>query len=264
MQKILNWVSDPAIGQGLYLLINDEHFVDLGFDAVEAYAKAFWNDPLQIDDSLKENLAFMPCSICKHVNQRVLCLALRPLLPLTKLVDQYLSSDETVVCYKNDQGNCSVTKTTLENALVFVIQMSLIDFCDVGQQYKHWFLGTHPLMTTLEIARRVYLNVFWIERGNPENVKKELNTFVNKLKVTIHCQANRIRLVAKRDPILNALANFGMVGLLLDRKIEESLQKEYEPFFVPSKMPRAGLEPARDNSGDFKSPASTIPPPRLA
>ena len=29
-------------------------------------------------------------------------------------------------------------------------------------------------------------------------------------------------------------------------------------------MPRAGLEPARDNSGDFKSPASTIPPPRLA
>lgn len=27
-------------------------------------------------------------------------------------------------------------------------------------------------------------------------------------------------------------------------------------------MPRAGLEPARDNSGDFKSPASTIPPPR--
>lgn len=28
-------------------------------------------------------------------------------------------------------------------------------------------------------------------------------------------------------------------------------------------MPRAGLEPAREYSGDFKSPASTIPPPRL-
>ncbi len=33
---------------------------------------------------------------------------------------------------------------------------------------------------------------------------------------------------------------------------------------MPSKMPRAGLEPARECSGDFKSPASTIPPPRLS
>jgi hypothetical protein len=224
--KMLDKVFNPSLGRGLYLFVRNEHFIDLGYDTVQAHAEAFWNDPTQLDESIKDKAAFMPCSVCSNVGKKVLCLAIRPLLPLSKVLDQFVSYDETVAFYKDANGNCSMAKTSLQNALNFVVQMGLIDFCDVGQQYKHWFLGTHPLMTTPELVKRVYLNLFWIEKGNMEKINQEIKTFADKLRITISCQMIRIRLVAKSDPILNALVSFNMVTLLLQSKVEENLQKE--------------------------------------
>ena len=227
MQQMWHKLTDPVYGQGLYLTIKGQEFVDLSIVSVLARADEFWRDPLQLDEGLKDNLGFRPCPICSHAGERVLCMAIRPILPIVHVVDRYQSFDETIAVYKDGAGDYHWSRTSLQRALQYVIQMGLIDFCDVGQQYKHWFFGVHPLMKPSEIAKRVYLNLFWLEKGNEPRVREEITSFAEKLKTITTCQIKRISLVAKNDAVINALVNFDMVGLFLNLKAEKELRKEF-------------------------------------
>ena len=219
-------IKDPHTEQGLYLCVKETDFIALDVTTIQAMTQAFWSDASLLDITMRQSAEFKPCPVCSHFGEDFLCQSIRPMLPLVKIMDQFASHDETLAGYRDAAGLTYIMTTTMQRALQFVIQFGVLGFCDVGQRYKHWFTGAHPLMTTMEVAKRVYLNVFWLEKGNQENIKREMEIFTKSLRTVIRCQIARIAVVAKNDAISNALVNFDLVARLADRKAALELDAE--------------------------------------
>jgi hypothetical protein len=84
-------------------------------------------------------------------------------------------------------------------------------------------------MSGREVASRVYLNMYWLHKGNLEEIKEIIKRFGEELKVSSANQVRRLNLVCKNDAFLNGFVNTQLVTQILTH-IEDILAKSFSEF----------------------------------
>ncbi len=194
--------------EGLYLLFPDGQEIKIVRDEIEKLSEEFWLDPKKIHPEIKQLPEFQPCDHCPHHGEDVLCLALRPILPYLKNVDQYMSYDEvTAVFSSGDSSEVKISKTTIQQALKYVAILSLIYYCEMGNRYCGFFKGINPLMAPSEISNSLFENIRALYGDDKERIKKEISHFQKEVLESTQCLVKRLRLICENDAFINAFIN---------------------------------------------------------
>jgi hypothetical protein len=214
---------------GLYLILEDATELLLTRENIEKVTEEMWMDPEMIPPSVKEAVEFQRCHFCPLRGNEDLCDALRPTLPLLDIVDKYNSFDQVTAIYKGDDEEvCHVSYTTMQRALRYISNLSLMAYCQIGRKYWKYFIGIIPIMDTQETANRLYLNIFWAHGGDQEAVDETISTMSKEITITSQNKAARLRLMCDNDAFLNAFVLTHMLTDILfenkDRNLKESLE----------------------------------------
>jgi hypothetical protein len=215
---------------GLYLVFEDSIELLFTRENIEKVAAEMWADPEKVPPSVKEAVEFQRCAFCPLKGSKDICDALRPTLPLLDVVDKYNSFDQVTAIYKeNDEELCHVSYTTMQRALRYISNLSLMAYCQVGRRYWKYFIGIIPIMDTQETANRLYLNMYLAHEGNKEAVDQIISRMSKEITITSQNQATRLRMICDNDAFLNAFVLTHMLTDILfenkDRKLRESLEK---------------------------------------
>jgi hypothetical protein len=145
-------------------------------------------------------------------------------------VDQYVSYDKIIAVYKGSEERLvHIRATTMQDALKYVSILSLLRYNLVLQKYWKYYYGIIPIMGGREVATRVYLNMYWLHKGNLEEMKEMLRRFGEELRVSSTNQVKRLNLVCKNDAFVNAFVNTQLVTQVLIN-MEDILTKSFNDF----------------------------------
>jgi len=214
---------------GLYLTLKDSIKLSLTREHIEKVTNEYWRDPDKIPPSVKAAVEFQRCPFCPLKTKRDFCDALRPILPLLDVVDNYCSYDEVIAVYKGDDKElCHLSFATMQRVLRYISTLSLIEYCQVGKKYRQYFHETIPVMGTNEIVNRIYLNMFWIHKGDRVIIDQVISTMNSEITITTQNQTERLRLICKNDAFLNAFVLTHMITEMLyefkDTRFREQLE----------------------------------------
>jgi hypothetical protein len=152
------------------------------------------------------------------------------MLPFLDIVDKYVSYDRVIAVYKgNEDKLVHVKATSMQDALRYVSILSLLRYNLVLQKYWKYYYGIIPIMGGREVATRVYLNMYWLHKGNLEEIKGMIKRFGEELRVSSTNQVKRLNLVCKNDAFVNAFVNTQLVTEFLIHE-EEILAKSFDDF----------------------------------
>ena len=216
--------------EGLYLLFPDSTKLELTKENIEKVTDRYWQDPTKIPEDKRKAIEFQKCYFCPHKNKEDICDSIRPMLPFLDIVDQYVSYDKVIAVYKaNEEKLVHIRATTMQDALKYVSMLSLLRYNLVLQKYSKYYYGIIPIMGGREVATRVYLNMYWLHKGNLEEIKEVLKRFGEELRVSSTNQVKRLNLVCKNDAFVNAFVNTQLVTQFLVN-MEDILKKSFNDF----------------------------------
>jgi len=224
--------------EGLYLLFPDSTKLELTKENIEKVTESYWQDLTKIPEDKRKAIDFQKCYFCPHKNEEDICDSIRPMLPFLDIVDKYVSYDKVIAVYKgNEDKLVHVRATTMQDALKYVSILSLLRYNLVLQKYWKYYYGIIPIMGGREVATRVYLNMFWLHKGNLEEIKGMIKRFGEELRVSSTNQVKRLNLVCKNDAFVNAFVNTQLVTQFLIN-IEDILTKSFNDFEGSSQVRR--------------------------
>lgn len=215
---------------GIYLTFQDGERLVLDHAQVEQYAECFLNDPAKVPEFVKQAADFQPCDICPQRDSGEFCHALRPVLPFFDVIDRYASHDPVHLAYYSPDNTVYSAETTVQQALRSISLASLMFYCEMGKGYWKYFYGVHPIMRATEAVVRVYLNIYYIFRGDRGKVKELVRRFRDDISVTSACQIKRLRLICKKDAFLNAFAKTQVIAEILALDPESLLDIAIQEF----------------------------------
>lgn len=210
---------------GLYLRGENGVRLDLTNRRIHAEALRCLNDPTVLPPEMKAAAEYAPCPVCPARNSAKICHALAPTLPFMQTVDRFHSHDRVTAVFRpNRSPVLEVTECDIQCALQAVTILSLTDYCEVGLRYARFFDGVSPLISAERLASQVMRNVYWYCQGDLDALRKAMARFEGDLRVTIHCQINRLRLVCKRDAFVNAfIRTMTFIDLMVYEDLEDVL-----------------------------------------
>lgn len=216
---------------GLYLILKDSTRLVLTREGIEKLATEYWVNPDKIPPGVKEVAEFQRCPFCPLKGKEDFCNALRPVLPLLDVVDNYVSFDKVLAIYKpEDKQLLHISDTSMQEGLAYVATLSLMDYCQVGRKYRRYYFGIIPIIGFVEFANRLYLNIYWIHGGNRESTEKAISDFNEQITITTQNQVARLRLICKNDAFINAFVNAQSIPALLHRRKDTYLQESFNRF----------------------------------
>ncbi|HMK75123.1 MAG TPA: hypothetical protein VK568_02950 [Thermodesulfobacteriota bacterium] len=216
--------------EGLYLLFPDSTRLELTKENIERVADRYWQDPTKIPEDKRKAIEFQKCYFCPHKNKEDICDSIRPILPFLDIVDRYVSYDKITAVYKGSEERLvHIRATTMQDALKYVSILSLLRYNLVLQKYWKYYYDIIPIMGGREVATRVYLNMYWLHKGNLEEMKEMLRRFGEELRVSSTNQVKRLNLVCKNDAFVNAFVNTQLVTQFLIN-MEDILTKSFNDF----------------------------------
>jgi len=216
--------------EGLYLLFPDSTKLELTKENIERVTDRYWRDPTKIPEDKRKAIEFQKCYFCPHRNQEDICDSIRPVLPFLDFVDKYVSYDKVIAIYKGHEDKLiHIRATTMQDALKYVSILSLLRYNLVLQKYWKYYYGIIPIMSGREVASRVYLNMYWLHKGNLEEIREMNKRFGEELRVSSANQVKRLNLVCKNDAFMNAFVNTELVTQIL-RSMEDILAKSFMEF----------------------------------
>jgi hypothetical protein len=228
--RILNFRVSDFDKEGLYLLFPDATRIELTKENIEKVTDRYWRDPTKIPEDKRKAIEFQKCYFCPHKDKEDICDSIRPILSFLDIVDQYVSYDKVIAVYKGDEEKLvHIRATTMQDALRYVSILSLLRYNLVLQKYWKYYDGIIPIMGGREVAARVYLNMYWLHKGNLGEIKEIVKRFSEELKVSSANQVRRLNLVCKNDAFLNAFVNTQLVTHFL-MNIEDILTKSFDDF----------------------------------
>jgi len=216
--------------EGLYVILPDSTCLELTKDNIEKEAKKFWEDPSKITPKIKKAIDFQKCSYCPRKAKSDICDAIRPVLPFLEIVDKYVSFDEATALYRGKEGLLYSKRTTMQEALKYVSILSLTYYHQTNRKYWKYYYGIIPLMGGKEAASRMYLNMYWLHKGNIEEINKVIERFTSELRESSSNQVKRLNLVCKNDAFMNAFVSTQIATEFLSMNIDEALTKAVETF----------------------------------
>ena len=228
---------DVCDKEGLYLIFDDSTILPLNKDRIEQISKDFWLNPELISDEVKEAANFQRCEFCPLKKLGGLCDAIRPIMPFLADIDGYMSHSDVIAVFNDPNGNMSVRKTTMQEALKYLSVLSLMYYCRIGRTYWKYFLGIKPLMSAEDIAFHLYLNFYFLNNGNTNTVVKLLKRFKEQIFVTSTNQVKRMNLVCKNDAFMNSYVNTHIITEMLSFNFHDVLQKLFETSSPPDIEP---------------------------
>ncbi len=212
--------------KGLYIVINNA-LIKLTEEVIRESAKSFWHDSSKIPDDVKENVKFKRCAHCPK--KQGLCDTLKVILPFLTYIDQFKSFDKVISIYKGDINHLyHVDDTTLQDALKYSAILALTQYCVFGENFKKYFQGLIPTMTPNEIAEKVFLNAYFIHKGNTQAINKLIDEMNQGLTISVTRLNERIRLLCKNDVFLNAFVGTQIVTEYLSMDIIENMSNYFE------------------------------------
>ena len=216
--------------EGLYLLFPDSTKLELTKENIEKVTDSYWQDLTKIPEDKRKAIEFQKCYFCPHKDKEDICDSIRPMLPFLDIVDQYVSYDKVIALYKgNEEKLVHIKATTMQDALKYVSILSLLRYNLVLQKYWKYYYGIIPIMGGREVATRVYLNMYWLHKGNLEEIKEVIKRFGEELRVSSTNQVKRLNLVCKNDAFVNAFVNTQLVTQFLIN-MEDILTKSFNGF----------------------------------
>ncbi len=229
--KALDLSLDDFQQEGLYLIFPDSTRVELTRDNIQLITKQYWDNPQAIPAHTKEAIDFQRCSFCPLKDQFDLCDALRPVLPLLNVMDKYASFEKVIAVYRRtDSSLYHIADTPIQEALRFISILSLMQYCQIGREFWQFYFDIIPLMSGEEIARRIYLNIYWLCKGDQLEVEKTISSFEGRIRITSTNQVKRMNLICKKDAFMNAFANSQAIIILLSMYTDKSINKAFEEF----------------------------------
>ena len=216
--------------EGLYLIFPDSTWLDLTRDNIENEAKKFWEDPAKITPQLKEAIEFKKCSYCPRKARNDICDAIRPVLPFLDRIDKYVSFDKVTAIYKGKEGLIHVKDTSMQEALRYVSILSLIYYHQTNRKYWRYFYGIIPIAGVRDTAARMYLNMYWVHKGDKEKIKKIIEQFIEELRESSDNQVKRLNLICKNDAFMNAFVSAQVVTEFLSMDINKTLDQSIHDF----------------------------------
>ena len=200
--------EDDFKQNGLYLLFPGGRRIALTREKVESFAHNFESNLDQIPAGIRAAAAFQACPVCPEKDSAVFCHALPATLAFFDELKGVKSFDDVAAIYRGrGQRLVFVPRTTMQEALQFVVILSLLYYCEIGRQYQKYLLGIHPLMSPEEMITRIHMNIFWDCKGDRQKVNQALRVFKDEITCTCRCQVNRLRLICKDDALMNAFVN---------------------------------------------------------
>jgi hypothetical protein len=228
--RILDLKLSDFEKEGLYLLFPDSTKLELTKENIEQVTDRYWQDLAKIPEDKRKAIDFQKCYFCPHKNEEDICDSIRPMLPFLDIVDKYVSYDRVIAVYKgNEDKLVHVRATSMQDALKYVSILSLLRYNLVLQKYWKYYYGIIPIMGGREVATRVYLNMYWLHKGNLEEIKGLIKRFGEELRVSSTNQVKRLNLVCKNDAFVNAFVNTQLVTQILVN-IESILTKSFNDF----------------------------------
>jgi hypothetical protein len=228
--RVLNLRLSDFEKEGLYLLFPDSTKLELTKENIEKVTESYWQDLTKIPEDKRKAIEFQKCYFCPHRDKEDICDSIRPVLPFLDIVDRFVSYDKVIAIYKGNEDKLAhVRATTMQDALKYVSILSLLRYNLVLQKYWKYYYGIIPIMSGREVATRVYLNMYWLHKGNLEEIKEIIKRFGEELKVSSTNQVRRLNLVCKNDAFLNAFVNTQLVTQVLVY-IEDILTKSFNEF----------------------------------
>ena len=200
--------TDDFNERGLYLLLPEGRRIALTQARVETFAHAFETNLDRIPPEIRSAVHFHFCPICPEKDRALFCHALPATLAFLAELKDFRSHDRVGAVYRGPgAGLVCAPETTMQEALQYVVILSLLDYCEVGLKYGRFFQGTHPLMGSSELLARVHLNIYWDCQGDGPRIKAVLQAFANEITCTCRCQVQRLRLVSEHDALINAFVH---------------------------------------------------------
>lgn len=210
---------------GLYLHFEDSSRLILTNEVIEQTVNKFWQNHTKIPPEIKESDEFRRCSICPGRNQAGLCVGLGPVLPFLECVDKYVSFDKVVAVYRaKGQEVLDVANTTMQRALSHVAILSLLHYCLNSREYWRYYFGVVPLASPETVAAKIYLNIYYLHKGNKKEIDKVISQFQEELILTTKNQVKRLNLICKNDAFINAFVNAQITTQFLSMDIDSILK----------------------------------------
>jgi hypothetical protein len=190
---------------GLYLLWPDGGRLELTRRAIESGASAMLADPGKIPPHVRAAADYQPCDICPQRDTAAICHAVMPVLPFVDEIDRFVSYDRVTAVFSGEgDAGLRVVETTMQAALQFVSILSLTSYCDVGRKYGVYFEGIDPLTPPQAIAESVFRRLYVESRGDLARVSAVVRTMQDEILHTTRCLTQRLRLISRRDALVNA------------------------------------------------------------
>jgi len=118
----------------------------------------------------------------------------------------------------------------MQDALRFVSIISLMQYCQIGRSYWKYYFGVAPIVGGHEMARRMYKNIYFLNKGNTEEVDKIIKRFEEQITVTSANQVKRLNLICKNDAFMNAFVNTQVVSVFLSMDMEKHIIEQFAEF----------------------------------
>jgi hypothetical protein len=217
--------------QGLYLLLPDETKLILTRENVRKVTDEYWNSLDKIPLAVRQATEFQRCPFCPLKGQNDICDALRPVLPFLAVLDKYNSYDRVTVVYKGGSRDVyQVADISIQEGLKYLSILALTQYCQMGKRFWKYYFDIIPIMEGEEFAARLYLNIYWLYKGDQAQIKTALKTFDERTRIACGNQVRRLSLICKNDAFMGAFASMQAAVLFLALEEDIPLQKAFEAF----------------------------------
>jgi hypothetical protein len=190
--------------EGMYLYSVDGVLLDLSKERVVRLTQEYWNDPAKLPLHIRQNDAFKACSVCPLKDQEVFCSTLKPLLPFLEDTERFNSYDKVTAIYVKKEGLAYISETTMQDALQYVTNMSIFEYCEGAKKYHRYFRGIEPFMNMNESRSRLLLNIYWLYHGDREKVRSAIDEMQQVITVISKNAVARLNIMCKSDAFSNA------------------------------------------------------------
>ncbi|NOX65979.1 MAG: hypothetical protein GXO85_09325 [Chlorobi bacterium] len=216
--------------EGLYLIFPNDDCICVTQNYINNYFKKIWQDSSVFPSHIKKATDLQLCEHCPGKKSEVeFCVALRPILPFLEKVDKYVSYDDvTAVLKTNNPSVITVRHTDLQNALRYVSLLSLIKYCETNRRYWSYYFGVSPLADVQQALAQIYLNIFWLNKGDKKKTHNAINIFTKEMRISNECLLRRLKLICKNDAFINAYANTQMSSEFLSMNGDDILDSAFE------------------------------------
>ncbi|HON55913.1 MAG TPA: hypothetical protein PLM75_10080 [bacterium] len=225
-------INNPNFTNGLYLIFNDGHHIDLTINTIEDYTHFFFDKKLKKSQMLMKHhdTLFEKCSVCIAEKEKF-CRAIRPFIAFLEEIDKYKSYERTLALYKNKNDDLIyMIDTDIQHSLRFLSMFSVLKYCSAGQKFAKYFYGLVPLMDGISFCNRLYLNIYWINKGNYEIINSEIEAFKEEMDIMLTNLKEKLDIICNNDAYLNSIVNFHIISLILSMDIESNMAKAIENY----------------------------------